>query len=105
MAPSTIPGVPAAALRRAARTRHLKAVLAAAPSWVPETGRGEAGLRRRLQRKPLGVESMVPRMRKRESWSKRLFTGAKNVGVKSYFVEMSLDPMKASTHYLHTLMV
>jgi sugar phosphate isomerase/epimerase len=34
---------------------------------------------------------------------KRLFTAAKKAGVKNYFVEMSLDLMKASTKYLHAL--
>jgi sugar phosphate isomerase/epimerase len=36
---------------------------------------------------------------------KRLFTAAKKAGVKNYFVEMSLDLMKASTQYLHALQV
>ena len=36
---------------------------------------------------------------------KRLFTAAKKAGVKNYFVEMSLDLMKASTKYLHALKV
>ena len=36
---------------------------------------------------------------------KRVFTTAKSAGVKNYFVEMSLDLMKASTAYLHSLKV
>ncbi len=36
---------------------------------------------------------------------KPLFTAAKNAGVKNYFVEMSLDLMKASTQYLRALKV
>jgi len=36
---------------------------------------------------------------------KILFTAAKNAGVENYFVEMSLDLMKASTQYLHQLTV
>jgi sugar phosphate isomerase/epimerase len=34
---------------------------------------------------------------------KRVFTSARSAGVKNYFVEMSLDLMKASTAYLHGL--
>ena len=34
---------------------------------------------------------------------KRLFTAAKNAGVKNYFVEMGVDLMKASTQYLHAM--
>ena len=36
---------------------------------------------------------------------KHLFTAAKAAGVKNYFVEMSLDLMKASTAFLHGLRV
>jgi sugar phosphate isomerase/epimerase len=36
---------------------------------------------------------------------KRLFTAARAAGVKNYFVEMSLDLMKASTAFLHGLKV
>jgi sugar phosphate isomerase/epimerase len=36
---------------------------------------------------------------------KKIFTAAKMGGIKNYFVEMSLDLMKASVPYLHTLQV
>jgi hypothetical protein len=36
---------------------------------------------------------------------KKIFTAAKTGGVKNYFVEMSLDFMKASVSYLRNLEV
>jgi sugar phosphate isomerase/epimerase len=36
---------------------------------------------------------------------KRIFTAAKTGGIKNYFVEMSLDQMKASVPYLRNLQV
>ena len=36
---------------------------------------------------------------------KKIFTAAKTGGLKNYFVEMSLDLMKASVPYLHKLQV
>jgi sugar phosphate isomerase/epimerase len=36
---------------------------------------------------------------------KKIFNAAKTGGVKNYFVEMSLEMMKASVPYLHNLQV
>ena len=36
---------------------------------------------------------------------KKIFTAAKTGGIKNYFVEMNLEMMKASIHYLHDLQV
>src|SRR5207302_2559030 len=36
---------------------------------------------------------------------KKIFTAAKTGGIKNYFVEMKLDMMKESVHYLHNLQV
>jgi hypothetical protein len=36
---------------------------------------------------------------------KKIFTAAKTGGIKNYFVEMSLDMMKASVSYLRDLQV
>ena len=45
---------------------------------------------------PVGQDSL--------DWNK-IFTAAKNAGVKNYFVEMELGMMKASVPYLHNLQV
>jgi sugar phosphate isomerase/epimerase len=45
---------------------------------------------------PVGKDSL--------DWNK-IFTAAKNAGVKNYFVEMDLGMMKASVPYLHNLQV
>jgi sugar phosphate isomerase/epimerase len=36
---------------------------------------------------------------------KKIFTAAKTGGIKNYFVEMDLDMMRASVHYLRNLQV
>jgi len=36
---------------------------------------------------------------------KKIFTAAKATGIQNYFVEMNLDPMKASVPYLRGLQV
>ena len=45
---------------------------------------------------PVGQDSL--------DW-KKIFSAAKVGGIKNYFVEMSLDMMKASVPYLHSLQV
>jgi sugar phosphate isomerase/epimerase len=45
---------------------------------------------------PVGQDSL--------DWNK-IFTAAKNAGVKNYFVEMDLGMMKASVPYLYNLQV
>ncbi|HLJ16801.1 MAG TPA: sugar phosphate isomerase/epimerase [Bryobacteraceae bacterium] len=49
-------------------------------------------------------KKIVPIGRGSVDW-KKLFTAAKKGGVRNYFVEMSLDDMKASVPYLHHLKV
>jgi sugar phosphate isomerase/epimerase len=49
-------------------------------------------------------KKMVPIGQGQVDW-KKLFTAAKQAGVKNYFVEMDLDQMKASYPYLHGLKI